>query len=273
MPDIAQIIASGAANPWLYLPVAVLLGALHALEPGHSKSIMAAFLIAVRGTPAQALLLGVSAAVGHTLVVWLLVILALWLGNDLIEKQAYPWLVLLSGALIVMIALRLGWQMRRDSHGHEHSPHAHKHDNHGHEHGDHVHEHHAGGGHQHHGHAHASPTEIVTRFSGRRVKTWEVIWFGFTGGLLPCPSAIAVLLVALQLNAYALGVAMVAAFSLGLAITLVVFGLVAVWGMRRFSDVAGFERWTRYLPVVSISLVLLLGLAVTVHGVFLVHAL
>jgi nickel/cobalt exporter len=291
MPDIAQIIVSGAANPWLYLPVAVLLGALHALEPGHSKSIMAAFLIAVRGTPGQALLLGVSAAIGHTLVVWLLVVVALWFGNTQIERQAYPWLVLLSGVLILAIALRLGWQIYRGrrlvtlpvgvaaggaaAHAHHQRdhPHDHPHDHaDGHLHGDHRHHVHDHAGEVGHcGHDHASPAEIEARFAGRKVKSWEVIWFGFTGGLLPCPSAIAVLLVALQLNAYALGVAMVAAFSLGLAATLVAVGLVAVWSVRRFSGTSGFERWSRHLPLVSIGLVLLLGTAVTLHGVVLLR--
>lgn len=294
MPDIAQIIVSGAANPWLYLPAAVLLGALHALEPGHSKSIMAAFLIAVRGTPGQALLLGVSAAIGHTLVVWLLVGVALWFGNTQIERQAYPWLVLLSGVLILAIALRLGWQIWRGrrlvalpvgsgggaaqtpsrlAHPHDlasGNAHDHGHGHHRGDHHDHAHDH---AGHEagHCGHDHASPAVIEARFGGRKVKSWEVVWFGFTGGLLPCPSAIAVLLVALQLNAYALGVAMVAAFSLGLAVTLVAVGLVAVWGVRRFSGASGFERWSRHLPLVSIGLVLMLGTAVALHGLMLLR--
>lgn len=270
MPDIAQMIAAGATNPWIYLPLAVLLGALHALEPGHSKSVMAAFLIAVRGTPVQALVLGVSAAVGHTLVVWGLVLLGLYLGNDLIEKQAYPWLVLLSGILIVVLALRLAWQFR--GHGRPRAaaaPHA------GHDHSHHDHPHHD---HSHHDHAdcshgHMSEAEIATRYAGRPIGMSEVIWFGFTGGLLPCPSAIAVLLVALQMKAYALGIAMVAAFSFGLAATLVLVGLVAVWGARRLSGVQGVSRWSRYLPAVSVSLVLLMGIGVVAHGVSLVRAL
>lgn len=258
MPDIVQLIVSGASSPWIYLPLAVLLGALHALEPGHSKSIMAAFLIAVRGTPAQALLLGVSAAIGHTLVVWALVLAGLWLGSDLIEKQAYPWLGLLSGVLIVLIALRLGWQMRpQHSHHHDHDHHHHEHDHHDHD----------------CGHSHATPEDIASRYGGRQVSTGEVMWFGFTGGLLPCPSAIAVLLVALQMKAYALGVAMVAAFSIGLAATLVAVGLVAVWGARKLSGWGGFEQRTRYLPLVSIALVLAMGLGVIAHGVVLIRAL
>ncbi|OYU49520.1 MAG: nickel/cobalt efflux protein RcnA [Rhizobiales bacterium PAR1] len=251
MPDIAQLIVSGASNPWVYLPLAVLLGALHALEPGHSKSIMAAFLVAVRGTPAQAVLLGVSAAIGHTLVVWLLVIVGLWLGSEMIEKQAYPWLVLLSGLMIVAIALRLAWIMRPRGHHH------HDHDHHQHD----------------HGHHHMSPEEIAARFGGRQVGTGEVIWFGFTGGLLPCPSAIAVLLVALQMKAYALGVAMVAAFSVGLAMTLVAVGMVAVWGSRKLAGAGWFDGASRRLPLISACLVFLMGCGVIWHAVTLLRAI
>ena len=77
MPDLSQIIQISAAHAWFYLPVAVVLGALHALEPGHAKSLMAAYIVAIRGTAGQAALLGLSAAAGHTIVVWILAVAAL----------------------------------------------------------------------------------------------------------------------------------------------------------------------------------------------------
>jgi hypothetical protein len=182
MPDIAQIISGGLANPWLYLPAAMLLGALHALEPGHSKSLMAGFIIAIRGTAWQAALLGLSAAIGHTLVVWLLVLVALWIGSEHIEEKAYPWLVLVSGLMILAIALRLFWSLwSRAGHGQDHQ-HAQDHD---HDHAHHPHDASCG-------HSHESPAALQARFAGRPVRNWEVAWFGLTGGLLPCPSAIAV---------------------------------------------------------------------------------
>src|SRR5512137_1053131 len=107
MPDLASVIQAGAANPWAYLPVAVLLGALHALEPGHSKSLMAAFIIAVKGTKAQAVVLGLAAALGHTAVVWLIAGIGLWLGDRMILDRAEPWLMLLSGLLILGLAFRI----------------------------------------------------------------------------------------------------------------------------------------------------------------------
>jgi nickel/cobalt exporter len=259
MPDIAQIIATNAANPWLYLPAAVLLGAFHALEPGHSKSVMAAFVVAVRGTPAQAVLLGVAAAVGHTLIVWALVLAALWYGNEMITQQAYPWLVLISGLMILAIAARMIWLLRPRPARHHH----HHHDHGGHDHHpDHDHDH-------HHGHKHQSPQEIAARFGGRAIKTWEIAWFGFTGGLLPCPAAIAVLLVALKLKAFVLGAAMVGSFSLGLAITLVAIGLAAAWGVRKAGNWQGPGGWTRVLPILSVAIMMAMGLAVAIHGLLL----
>ena len=107
MPDLAAIIAGNAAHAWIYLPVAVVLGALHALEPGHAKSLMAAYIIAIRGTPSQAVTLAMSAAIGHTIVVWLLAVAALAIGEKYIAERAEPWLTAVSGILIILIAVRM----------------------------------------------------------------------------------------------------------------------------------------------------------------------
>src|ERR1041384_779068 len=137
MSDITSLIQSSAAHAWLYLPLAAVLGALHALEPGHAKSLMAAYIVAIRGNAAQASLLGLAAATGHTIVVWMLAIAGLLLGEKYIVEQAEPWLTLLSGILIVLLALRMFWALRhRASHDHAHG-HAHVHA-HGHAH-DHPH--------------------------------------------------------------------------------------------------------------------------------------
>ena len=248
MADIVSILQSGASNPWFYLPVAVVLGAIHALEPGHSKSLMAAFIIAVKGTELQALILGLSAAIGHSIIVWALALTGLYLGDKLIVERAEPWLVLASGILILLLALRLYWKFRprHDDHGHDHSHH------------------------ESDDHARAHASEIATNFAGRRdVSTGEIIWFGFTGGMLPCPSAIAVLLACIQLRAYGLGIAMVFAFSFGLALTMVAVGMAAAAGAgmarARFS---AFERYAEWLPVVSSVFVGIMGLLITLRGAF-----
>lgn len=261
MPDITEIIQTGVANPWLYLPLAVLLGALHALEPGHSKSLMAAFIVAIRGTSSQAVLLGVSAAVGHTIIVWGLALFGLYLGDKLILDRAEPWLVLTSGLLIILLAARLLYSIRQSVHGQEsdHHDHDHSHD-HGHGHHDHNDERHAA--------AHAR--DLESRFANRRnVTGWEIAWFGFTGGLLPCPSAIAVLLACLQLKAFTLGIVMVAAFSVGLAITLVTIGVVAAWGTRRAAKTwTQFDVWAARVPYVSSAIVMTLGVVISLRGLW-----
>ena len=88
MPDLTAIIQGSAAHAWLYLPIAVVLGALHALEPGQAKSLMAAYIVAIRGTTRQAVVLAVSAATGHTIIVWILAIAALALGERYIVDLA-----------------------------------------------------------------------------------------------------------------------------------------------------------------------------------------
>jgi nickel/cobalt exporter len=250
MPDLAQIVSSAAAHAWLYLPFAVLLGALHALEPGHAKSLMAAYIVAIRGTPGQAVTLALSAAAGHTIVVWALAIAALALGERYVVEQAEPWLTLLSGILIVLLALRMFWVLRRRGddrhHGRDH-PHDHAHDH----------------SHGHHGHGHHHHPPVATE----DVTTGQIVWFGFTGGLLPCPAAIAVLLVCIQLKAFALGVAMVAAFSIGLALTLALIGVGVAWGSRKVGGLwSGFDRWAARLPYLSAGIVMLMGVALTAAG-------
>ena len=88
MLPIAELLQQGSSNAWLFIPSAILLGALHGLEPGHSKTMMASFIIAIRGSVAQAILLGLCAALSHSLIVWLLAALALQFGNQLIAEQA-----------------------------------------------------------------------------------------------------------------------------------------------------------------------------------------
>jgi nickel/cobalt transporter (NicO) family protein len=251
MPDLAAIIQGSTSHAWIYLPVAILLGALHALEPGHAKSLMAAYIVAIRGTASQAVVLAVSATVGHTIVVWALAIAAFTLGELYIVDQAEPWLTVLSGVLIVLLALRMLWTLRGR---HDHYSHHHDHDHH-HEHSHHKHSH------GDHGHSH-EPAVIRGK-----VTTGQIIWFGFTGGLMPCPAAIAVLLICIQLKAFTLGVAMVAAFSLGVGLTLVAIGLTVVWGTGKLSKAwPGFDRTAQKLPYLSAGIVLVVGLVMTAVG-------
>jgi nickel/cobalt exporter len=267
MPDIAEILRAGG-NGWIYLPAAVLLGALHGLEPGHSKTMMAAYIVAIRGTVGQAVLLGLCAALSHSLVVWAVAMAGLTLGREILTSHFEAWLLIVSGVIVLGIAAwmlwRTGWSL-----GWFHGRHAHGHD---HDHGDHAH------GHHHHAHSHGEDEDAHERAhaeqiarqlaaSGGQVTTAQIALFGITGGLIPCPASITVLLICLQLGQFTLGAATVAAFSLGLAITMVSIGVAAAWGLRHASQrLTLSEGLLRRLPLASAGLVAVLGLLMLVQG-------
>ncbi|SDB53892.1 nickel/cobalt efflux protein RcnA [Pseudomonas sp. NFACC13-1] len=272
MPDFAELLQQGGAQAWLYFPSAILLGALHGLEPGHSKTMMAAFIVAIRGSVKQAVLLGLAATLSHTVVVWLVAIGGMYLGQGLDAETTEPYFQLASSALIIAIALWMLWrtwrgeQMFKFAQGHDHHHH-HDHDHH------HKHEHPepkgpalALEGYQDtHEQAHAN--DIRKRFTNREVTTGQIILFGLTGGLIPCPAAITVLLLCLQVKAVALGGLLVLCFSIGLAMTLVTVGAAAAIGARQASN-----RWpwlgtvARRAPYLSSVLIIGVGLYVGVHG-------
>ena len=278
MPNIESVIQSGVGNAWLLLPTAVFLGALHALEPGHSKSMMTAFIVAIHGTTAQAALLAIAATIGHTIVVWVLAAIAWYLGNAGVLERAEPWLLLIGGLLIVALAVRILMRLIQPTHaGHGHHDHSHDHHNnnhrhhhdhgHRHEHRDHTHSH-SQDAMDEDAHAAAHAAELRNRLSGKTTITnAEVAWFGFSGGLLPCPAAFAVLLACLHQKAYVLGIVMVAAFSVGLALMLVTIGVAAAWGASALqSRVSGFARVAQWAPYISAGIVLVIGCVVVVQG-------
>lgn len=262
MLDFQSLIDQGAAHAWLYVPIAILLGALHGLEPGHSKTMMAAFIVAVRGTILQAVLLGLSAACSHSLVIWILASLALKYGAHWNVEQTEPYMQLASAGLISGLAIWMFVRTQREvqaaqSHAqaaeHHHHGHAHNHP-----HADHHHQ-------DDHEREHAA--EIERRFDGRAVTTPQILLFGLTGGLLPCPAAFTILLVCLQLKEVSLGFTLVAAFSVGLALTMVLAGVLAAWSVhhaeRKF---AGFGTVARRLPYLSCALLLIIATYMAWHG-------
>jgi nickel/cobalt exporter len=364
--DFATLIQQGSASAWLFIPSAIVLGALHGLEPGHSKTMMAAFIVAIRGTVGQAVLLGLSATLSHTAVVWAVAMLGLYFGQKWSAEATEPYLQLVSAALIMGVALWMMWRtwreerQRHQAHQHTHGHHdevRHIDSGHGvirleifevgapprfrlhadsaggghwaasqvkvrterpggqtqwftfgdkgdfleslqdipepHEfaatlqlgHGDHTHDYdlqysEADHGHHHesvgldvgspefqdaHERAHAS--QIQSRFANRQVTTGQIMVFGLTGGLIPCPAAITVLLLCLQLKEVTLGAALVLCFSIGLALTLVLSGALAAVGARHAAKKwSGFGEIARRAPYVSGVLILLVGLYVGYYG-------
>uniref|UniRef100_UPI003BA9B379 nickel/cobalt efflux transporter n=1 Tax=Stappia sp. TaxID=1870903 RepID=UPI003BA9B379 len=287
--DINAAVAAGAENPLLLFAMALVLGALHGLEPGHSKTMMAAYIIAIRGTAFQALLLGLSAAASHVVIVWLLAILGLRYGNELIGDDLEPVLMAVSGVIIVGVGL---WVLRQAlgerggrrhdlSHEPVHRHHAvaagvsahhaapHRHD--------HFHAHAHGGstGHRHprdiaqaDAHTMAHARQIEARVQDGRTSTLQTILLGLSGGLIPCPAAITVLLLCLQLKKMALGLTLVAAFSVGLAVTLVAVGVTAAVGVRYAAHrTPWLDRLLQKAPFASALLICLLGIVMIVSAI------
>ena len=269
MPPIAELIQQGATNLWVFIPTAILLGALHGLEPGHSKTMMASFIIAVRGSVAQAALLGLCAALSHSLIVWALAAAALQFGNELIAEKAEPYFMLLSAVVVIGVSIWMFLRTRSDvsaahehghDHEHDHGPHDHDHD-HDHDH-EHEHEHDDGDESYQDAHERAHAEDIKRRFAGRNVTTGQIAMFGLTGGLVPCPASVTILMICLHLKRFSLGFALVASFSLGLAISLVSVGVIAAWGARHVGKRLGkgkFGDIARKMPYFSSALMGLVG--------------
>jgi nickel/cobalt exporter len=245
-----ELAQQAGSNPWLFLVAALGLGALHGLEPGHSKGIMTAFMIGTRGTYAQAVVLALCATLSHTAVVWVLAVPASYGGAWWSDADIAPYLNLISGIVVLALAWWMLRRFNRAQHGHDHHHHHHEHD-HGHDRGEGHHHHHDDHGHEH-GHAHEPEgdalaavledeedeharhhmREVAQRFSGHAVSTAQVAIFGLSTGLAPCSAAIVILITCFRLHQAGLGLALVGAFSAGLGLTLTAVALAAAWGLR-----------------------------------------
>jgi len=213
--------------------VAAFWGAAHALTPGHGKALVAAYLVGTRGTPRHAFLLGGTVTVAHTAGVFALGVVALALSQFVVPEQLYPWLTFVSGLLVVAVGLAV-LRARLRARGHD-------------------------GHHHHHGHHHGhGKTEAVTAKG--------ILGVGIAAGLLPCPSALVVLLSAVALHRITLGLALIVAFSLGLATTITAIGLVAVLARRTFGRLSLNGPVFRALPAASASLILVVGLVITARA-------
>jgi nickel/cobalt exporter len=228
----ASLVARDDLGAWVILAslaAALFWGAAHALSPGHGKAIVTAYLVGQRGTPRHAVLLGLIVTATHTIGVFALGLVTLLLSQFVVPDDLYPWLNLISGLLVVAIGasvLRGRWRHSR-AHAHGH---------------DHDHDHH----------------HDLSRRS--------LIAVGVSGGLLPCPSALVVLLAAISLHRVAFGMLLVVAFSVGLALTITGIGLVAVLARSAFRRLSFESRLVVLLPAASALVILAAGIAMTVHA-------
>lgn len=235
------------------LALALFWGAAHALSPGHGKAIVAGYLVGTRGTARHAVLLGVIVTVTHTIGVFALGLVTLALSEFIVPEQLYPWLNLVAALLVLGVGvgifrLRLTEWLRARAHTRAHAR--------GDEH-DHHHDHH------HHGHSHDHDHHHPQAGKGLR----GLVGIGISGGIVPCPTALVVLLAAISLHRVGYGLVLILAFSVGLAASVTGIGLVAVLARRTFSRVSFEGRLVRVLPAASAAVVLALGLAMTARAV------
>jgi ABC-type nickel/cobalt efflux system permease component RcnA len=226
----AKLIGRDHLGFWVVLAslaAALFWGAAHALSPGHGKSIVTAYLVGQRGTPWHAALLGLIVTATHTVGVFTLGFVTLVLSQFVVPDHLYPWLNLASGLLVVSIGVSVLAARWRHAHAHHH-------------------------------HRHDDPAAPGFR---------SLFAVGVSGGLLPCPSALVVLLAAISLHRVAFGLLLIVAFSFGLALTITSVGLVAVLAKRVFArrSFAG-AHVLRALPAVSAAVILLAGVVMTVHA-------
>lgn len=283
----------------LAFAIAFIWGAMHAMTPGHGKTIVGAYLVGSRGTMKHALYLGLTTTITHTLGVFALGLITLFAAQYIVPEKLFPWMSLLSGLFVVGIGINLFTERFKSSglgswilsfksklvssrkfiisapaagdndlsnyrsyvlapsrkYSHSHSPdHHHSHESHDHHHDHDRYEE------RHHNHAHHShmPPEAIT---------WRnLLALGISGGIIPCPSALVVLLGAIGLNRIGFGLVLVFAFSLGLAGALTAIGMTFIYAGRLFNRFPSQGKIIQFLPVLSALFVSVIGVGITMKA-------
>src|SRR5919107_3533196 len=255
--ELVSVERLSAAVVALSMLAAFFWGAAHTLTPGHGKAVAAAYLIGARGTARHAGILGLTVTLTHTAGVFILGAVTLYLSRYILPEVIYPWLSVASGLLIVLIGLALLYRhldkMFDDRKAeHTHVEHTHPHDG----------AHSPGGSrsHVHHTHSHGGGSPFP--LGGAQI-TWRgLVALGVSGGLVPCPAALVLLLGAISLDRLAFGMVLVLAFSAGLAIILTGIGLLMIYARKLFERFSFEARVPRPLPIVSASVITLAGLGI-----------
>lgn len=248
VPPMLAALERPLRSPWALLALlgsCAALGALHALTPGHGKTMLAAYLVGERGTVGQAITLGTVVTVTHTSSVVALGVAVLVAGHWIVPGVVVPTVELVTGLAVLLLGLRLVRSRRRSAGAADHHhPHDHGHDHDGH-------------------HYHHHPT--VGLGGGAR----GLVTMGVSGGIVPCPEALGVLLLAVGLHRTAMGLGMIVAFSAGLAAVLVTLGVVLVRA-RAVADrvgALGRRRAAAWVPIASAVIVTVLGGVMAARGI------
>jgi ABC-type nickel/cobalt efflux system permease component RcnA len=228
--------------------IAAGLGALHALEPGHGKTIVAAYLVGSRGTARHAVLLGIVVTAAHTAGVYLLGVLTLYASQYIVPERLYPWLGAISGVTVAGLGIFI---LLRNLTG-EASEHSHA----------------DGKNHSHWVLSMLKPSVarnldgLSTSSANKHVSLRELVTLGVTGGIVPCPAALVVLLSAFSLHRIGFGLFLITSFSFGLALVLVIVGLTMVYTKQFMSRFKTSNPLLRYLPTLSSSFMVVLGIGI-----------
>jgi len=244
------------------IAVAFAFGALHAKSPGHGKTMVAAYLVGSRGTMKQAAFLGGMVTLTHTISVFILGLVTLAFAKYLAPEKLVTWLGVASGISIILIGAtlfytRLRTLNRAKAHTHHHHHHDHDHAHaHAHAHGlPHTHDHHD---HDHgpHGHSHVPEGEVSLK---------SLIALGASGGMVPCPSALVLLLISISLGHVGLGLLLLVSFSLGLAGVLMAIGMLVIYAKQWLPDPVKTSQHPafRLIPVLSAFVIVCIGLVMT----------
>jgi nickel/cobalt exporter len=291
---LSDVLAKGASDPLVVLGallLAIALGALHALEPGHGKTLLAVSLVGARATTRQAVVLATALTVAHTAGVLALGVVVLLAARWIVPEQVYPWITLGSGIFVTVLGARAVAREVRlrlpfahaHSHAHPHAhPHAHDHVHalgdhhhdapatrvaHAHDHGAHAHDH--GADHAEHDHArlddvaharaHAIPGTAPLTFR-------SAVLAAASGNVAPCPAALVVLLAAIGLHQVGYGLALIVAFSVGLAGVLTVLGIAVVRSAAWLVARPRFDRAARFAPLVTALVIATVGAVMIGQG-------
>ncbi|MDP4125855.1 MAG: sulfite exporter TauE/SafE family protein [Bacillota bacterium] len=226
------------------LPAVIGLGALHSLEPGHGKGVITAYLISSGAKITDAVMIGLISAVAHTLSIVLLAVSASSTIKVLLPENLTYWFQLISGIIVIYIGLNMitqrifnHFEAKKQSH-------------------------HSQDGHCCNSHCSHHHFELSSTSSSRS----NLFLTGFFTGIVPCPSALAILLAAVAANKIPLGLGLVGAFSIGSAIMMVAIAILVV---RASHTIQKLERWqvVNRLALVSSFLIIFLGGAVILQSV------
>jgi len=239
---LTGILKKEKLSPWFIIVslfIALGIGAFHALSPGHGKTIAAAYLVGERATIREAILLGGVVTVTHVGSIVLMGILVLYLSEFILPQQMYPWFNFISGFMILIVGI---FMMKRSISGGRNAL--------GHHHHDHKHEH--GKEHYH------IPEE--------KLRLTNLFMLGISGGMVPCPAALVVLMAAISMNRIVFGLSLILAFSLGLAIVLILIGILVIRSHKFLLGSNAQNKFVEILPLFSAGFIILIGIIITIKA-------